>query len=233
MTIDPTGTRPPKPPAALGKTPLGIFTLGALGFAAWRMQDSFVGSKAKAEQKIAGMKVENDYKNMEYQWGQWSGNPTMDHLSDKYEGLKQYGPFRLREHYNAARIHVQEFFGNVIGPNLLPLGVGLAGLYGTIGHTQMKKYGSDFAKWWNKSSFFNTQAWKTLKGVGRSIRSGLWTTVKEPTKLAFKSPSHFAVASGIALVGAFFVKKFRDTNSGDAQRDYYRNDVYSSHDEFL
>lgn len=210
----------------LSKTTLGIFTLGALGFTAWRMQDAYVGSRQKADQRISTLKADNDYKFAEYGFGQYSGNPGMDNLSQKFDGLKRYGPFRLREHYESAKIRIGTFFSNVIGPNLLPLGIGLAGLYGTIGHDKMAKFGAKIANWWTSTNFLNTQAWKTLKGVGGYIGAGAWKAIKEPTKLAFKSPQHFAVASGIALVGAFFLKRFVDSSSGDAQRDFFRDDLY-------
>ncbi|WP_303674693.1 hypothetical protein [Vampirovibrio chlorellavorus] len=212
----------------LGKTPLGLFTLGALGFAAWRMQDAFVGSKQEVDQKISGLKTTNDYDYGSHVWGQYSGNPGMDRLDHKFQGLLIYGPLRLKEHWQSFKIRVGNFFSNVVGPNLLPLGVGLAGLYGTIGHQTMSGYGRNIADWWNRSNFFDSTAWKTLKGVGGSLGSGLWTVIKSPVKLMFKSPQHFAVGSGVALIGAFFLKRFTDTVNGDAQRDFFRDDLYSS-----
>lgn len=215
----------------IGKTSWGLLAAGALGFAAWRMQDSFQGSKQKANQQITGLKTDNDWKLMEHGFAQWSGSPGMDNLADKAKGLSLYGPMRIREHYQSAKIQIKTFFGNVIGPNLIPIGVGLAGLYGALGHTRMKQYGTSFSKWLTETSFLKTQAWKTIKGVGGGLAKGIGFLIKEPTKLAFKSPQHFAIASGIALVGAFFTKKFVDTYNGDAQRDYYRNDVYMHHVE--
>lgn len=210
----------------IGKTPWGFLAAGALAFTGWRMQDSFQGSKQKANQEIAGLKTGNDYKLMQYGFGQWSGDPTMDNISDKAKGLSLYGPMRIKEHYESASIQVKTFLSNVVAPNLLPLGVGLAGLYGAIGHTRMQKYGASFGKWLTESSPFKTMAVNTLKSVGGGLAKGTGYAIAKPSKLAFKSPQHFAIASGIALVGAFFTKKFVDNYNGDAQRDYYRNDVY-------
>lgn len=211
---------------AMGKTTWGLLAAGALAFTGWRMQDSFQGSRQKAQQEIAGLKTGNDYQLLEHSFGQWSGNPGMDNLADRFKGLTLYGPLRIKEHYESAKIHVKTFCGNVIGPNLVPLGVGLAGLYAAIGHKRMKEYGSGFSKWLTQSSPFKDAVWNTMKGVGGGLAKGVGFIIKEPTKLAFKSPQHFAVASGITLVGAFFGKRFVDTYNGDAQRDYYRNDVY-------
>lgn len=213
--------------SGLSKTSLGLFTLGALGFTAWRMQDAFVGSKQEVDQKVSGLKTDNDYRYGSHAWGQYSGNPGMDRLDNKFQGLLIYGPMRLKEHWETAKINVGNFFSNVLGPNLLPLGVGLAGLYGTIGHQNMCGYGRKIADWWNRSNFFNSTAWKTLKSVGGSVGSGLWTVIKSPVKLMFASPQHFAVGSGIALVSAFFLKRFVDTVNGDAQRDFFRDDLYA------
>ncbi|WP_373533198.1 hypothetical protein [Vampirovibrio sp.] len=212
--------------AGLSKPVLGVFTLGALGFSAWRMKDAFVGSQQKANQQVSTLKADNDYQLTEYNFGQYSGSPGMDKLALKYDGLKRYGPFRLKENYQSAKIHVNNFFSNVIGPNLLPLGVGLAGLYGTIGHEKMMGYGKNIITWWNGCSILNSQAWTTLKEVGKSIGSGLWQATKAPVEMTFKSPQHFAIASGITLVGAFFAKRFVDNVNGDAQKDFYRDDLF-------
>lgn len=229
-------TTPGLPPASqalnaaaqtgLSKTTLGAFTVAALGFAAWRMQDAYVGSKQKADQQISALKADNDYQLTEHSFGQYSGDPGMDKLALKFDALVRYGPLRLREHYQALKIRINNFFSNVIGPNLLPLGVGLAGLYGTIGHAQMAIYGNNVAQWWSRTNFLDSQAWRTMKGVGHAMGSALWTAIKEPVKLAFKSPQHFAIASGITLVGAFFVKRFVDNVNGNAQKDFYRDDLF-------
>jgi hypothetical protein len=211
---------------SLSKTTLGIFTLGALGFTAWRMQDAYVGSKQKADEQISTLKVDNDYRLTEYSFGQYSGNPGMDNLALKFDALRRYGPFRLREHFQSAKIRINNFFNNVIGPNLLPLGIGLAGVYSTIGHEQMAIYGNNIATWWSRTNFLDSQAWRTLRGVGNAIGSGLWNIIKTPVQLAFRSPQHFAIASGITLVGAFFIKRFSDNVNGNAQQDFYRDELF-------
>lgn len=211
----------------LSKTALGLFTLGALGFSAWRIQDSYTGSQQKALQRVSALKEENDYNYAEYGWGHWSGNPGLDQLGHKFQGLMMYGPHRIRENYKEAKIRVSSFFTNVLYPNLIPLGVGLAGLYSTIGHKKMTQYANDFVKWWKQSGFFSQYFNPTMKAVGKIIwdygSKGISTAVRQP----FKSPAHFAVGSGIALTGAFFLRKFIDAYGHDGQRDFFRDDIYA------
>ncbi len=210
----------------LSKSTLGIFALGALGFSAWRMQDAYTGSREKVKDKIGEMQTNNDYATGQYTFGHWSGNPGMDNLTSQWAKVKRYGPFRLREHYQATKVQISTFLNDVVGPSLLPLGVGLAGLYGAIGHTQMSKYGASFANWWRQCGFFTQYFNPTMKAVGKNIWHYGTSAVGSLLKLSFKSPVHFAVASGSALVGAVFLKRFNDTANGNAQRDNLRDEFY-------
>jgi hypothetical protein len=204
------------------KSAVGIFSLAALVAAAWMMKDSYVGSRDRIQMRQADLKARNDYENLGFSQGQWSGNPDMDRLAHKWFGFKQYGPWGIREKFDSFKIRVSSFFKDVLFPNLIPLGIGIAGLYGA----GVKVHRPFVAAAKGVGGLFGPRFFPQLGGFLGKAFGSLGTGLLKLIKLPFSSLPAFAIGLGTVCLGSFFLKRFSDSYDGDGQRNFFRDDIY-------
>lgn len=213
-----------KPPTAA----VGLFTVGALGAAAWMMRDSYMGSRDRINQQVAELKEENDVEYSKFGWGHWSGMPWFDQLAHKWFGIKEFGPFGLRENLQEIGLRVSSFWSDVIVPNLIPLGIGIAGLYGTLGPRKMHAPIRGFVNWCRKTSIPPTLK-REFSNFGRKAFSGFGKGVASLAKWPFQSLPRLGVATGALFFGTYFLKRFNDAYGHDGQRNFFRREIYDKH----
>jgi hypothetical protein len=215
--------------AVFSKAPVGLFTLAALATTAWMMKDTYHGNRERTNQQVDEMKENNDWRYTEYGWGHWSGMPGMDHFAHRVYGWTQYGPFGLFEKFREMKIRIGSFFSNVIMPNLIPIAISIAGLYGTFGtkavHAPFKAIGK--ALMTPLPQQLRQDLWSVTKKAFSSMGSGLKTLLSLP----FRSLTHLGIASGLLFFGAYFMKRFSDAYGHDGQREFFRDDIYNRHND--
>jgi hypothetical protein len=206
---------------------VGVFSLAALAAAGWMMMDSYRGNRERTQQSVDKLKEHNDWEETEFGWGHWSGMPWMDHLAHRVFGWKQYGPYGLREKFSAIKIRVGSFFNNVIVPNLVPLGLGIAGLYGAgvPVHKPFVAIGRAL------SQGVPRRLVQDLGRLGGRAATGVGSGLLKLLALPFRSLTHLGIASGLVLGGAFFLKRFSDAYGHDGQRQFFRDDIFNRHED--
>jgi len=213
-----------KPPNAA----VGLFTVGALGAAAWMMRDSYMGSRDRINQQVAELKEENDVEYSKFGWGHWSGMPWFDQLAHKWFGIKSFGPYGIRENLQEIGLRVSSFWSDVIVPNLIPLGIGIAGLYGALGPRRMHAPIRGFVNWCKKTSIPPTLK-REIGGFFKNIFSGMGKGLAKLAKWPFQSLPRLGVATGALFFGTFFLKKLNDAYGHDGQRAFFRREIYDKH----
>lgn len=217
--------------AAARKTPwfLGLATAAAVVATFGMMSDTYHGNRERTQQLVDELKENNDLRYTEYGWGHWSGMPWLDHLSHRMFGWLQYGPYGLVEKFQAFKIRVGSFWNNVIMPNLIPLGISVAGLYGTFGaenvHKPFKAIGN--ALMTPLPQQLRKDLWDVTKTAFSKMGSGLQYLLSLP----FRSLTHLGVATGLAFFGAYFLKRFSDAYGHDGQRQFFRDDIFNRHND--
>lgn len=206
---------------------VGLFTLGALAMTGIMMKDAYMGSRDRNQQKIAECHQSKDLEYAQYGWGHWSGQPGMDGLAHKFKGALLYGPYGLAENWHAAKIHVGSFFSDVLYPNLIPLGISIAGIYGTFGPDAVNhKINSLYNQMCRVQMHPELKASlkQFFKRGGRMIGTGLGNIVAWPFKGGL---GRLGVSSGLLFAGAFFLKRFNDAYGHDGQRAFFRDEIYN------
>lgn len=204
-----------------GNPIMGFFMVGC-GLVSFKlMKDSFQGNEAREAQGVAAERSKKDYALLMNDAGSMSGKgPTWDGLRHSWKAFSLYGPYGLKEYYQEKRDEVHSIIKEVIVPNLIPVGITLASMYGFFGpkgmHAPFKYIGEKLGKVifspamgnnivdWSKSAFK-----KTVNASATVLRK------------AFEYP---AVAAGSVLLSAFLFKSFQDVNSGRAQDEYFRHE---------
>lgn len=207
---------------AKGNPVLGLFALLAMGTTVWMMHDTYQGNHEREEQEAEMHRAQKDYAYAAFDWGRWSGQPKMDNLAHSWMGLKLYGPYGLKEQFQEAGVKVHSIWKEVIMPNLIPLGISVASLYGYFGAHAIN---SKFAYVGKKLGGVVFQ-----EGVGNSItkyaNKGFKGTVNGAASVLRKAFKHPGVATGLLFLGAYGLKRFNDAYSGQGQREYFRNELW-------
>jgi hypothetical protein len=207
----------------VAKGAVGLFSIGAIAAAAWMMKDSYVGSRDRIQTRQAELRAKNDYDHLQYGQGFWSGNPDTDKLAHRWFGLKQKGPWGIREKFDSFKIWTGSMFRDVLFPNIIPLGVGIAGLYGA----GIKVHRPIVAAVRHAGGLFGPNFFPSL---GRFLGSGLGSIGKglfRLIRLPFSSLPAFGIGLGVLTLGSFFLKRFNDSTSGDGQRNFFRDEIYN------
>lgn len=110
-----------------------VLGLGAAAAAYWMCKESYKGSVGAWEQKFQAHETDAMYDYTGFGWGHYSGQPTMDHWSHKLFGVKLFGLFGSKISWNYAKTYADGFMNDVLLKNLLPIAVGIGGLYATFG----------------------------------------------------------------------------------------------------
>ena len=186
------------------------------------MKDSYVGSRDRIQTRQAELRAENDYRHLGFGQGMWSGNPDTDRLAHKWFGIKQNGPWGLKEKFDSFKIRVSSLFNDVLVPNLIPLGVGIAGLYGA----GIKVHKPFVAAARHAGGLFGTGFFRQLRGFLGNGLGSIGRGLLKLAKLPFSSLPAFGISLGALTLGSFFLKRFNDSYSGDGQRNFFREDIY-------
>lgn len=208
--------------------PVAVAAGAALLVSYMMMRDSYKGSRDRLDQKISEVKEENDVEYSKFGWGHWSGKPYLDYLAHKWFGLKEFGPYGIKENAQEIGMRVSNMWSNVVVPNLIPLGIGIAGMYGALGPRRMHAPIRGFVNWCKKTSIppsmkreFKTFFGNAFKGIGK----GLGTVAKWP----FLRLSNLGIALGGLFLGTWALKQFNDSYGHDGQRAWFRPEVYDKH----
>ena len=205
-----------------GSPMMGLFALAALGTTAWMIRDSYHGNKEREEQEASMHQANKDYAYSAYDWGRYSGRPHMDNLAHSWMGLKLYGPYGLKELYQETVVKVYSIYKEVILPNLVPIGISIASLYGFFG---AKSINSKFGYVGKKIGGVISRA-NVGGGFCHYANKAYEGTVNGAAKVLEKAFTHPAVAAGTVLLGAWFLKSFNDAYSGQGQREYFRHELW-------
>lgn len=202
---------------------VGIFSLGAILAAAWMMKDSYVGSRDRIRMRQEELRVQNNYDFWSKGNANWSGNPGTDGLTQKWFGFKQKGPWGLREKWQSFKIWAGGMFNDVLLPNLIPLGVGIAGLYGA----GIKVHRPFTAAAQHIGGLFGPGFFRQLGNFMSSAFGTLGNGLFRLLKLPFTSLTAFGISLGALTLGSFFLKRFNDSDNGDGQRNFFRDEIYT------
>jgi hypothetical protein len=216
---------------SIGRVPTALsigLTVLAGGTALYMARDSYLGSRDRVNQRVAELKEENDLEYSKFGWGHWSGKPWLDGLSHKLFGFKEYGPWGLRENMQELGIRISSIWSDVVLPNLLWFGLGIAGLYGSLGAKRVHAPFRAFFNWCRKTSLPPAFKREVKNFTGR-IFKGLGRGIVKAATWPFLSLSRLGIASGIVLGIAFFLKQFNDAYGHDGQRDFFRNEIFDKH----
>lgn len=200
----------------------------ATGTAAWLIVDSFHGASDRINQKATEIREENDVEYSQYGWGHWSGNPALDGLAHKWFGLKQFGPFGLKEKFDVMGLWASSIWNDVIKPNALEIGLAVASLYAALGPRRMHAPIRGFVNWCKKTNIPPTLK-REVAQVSRQTVKGLSRGISHMATWPFKSLPNLGIATGGVFLGALFLKRFSDSYGHDGQRNFFRNEIYDKH----
>ncbi len=209
-----------------GKTVLGI---GALAAAAFAIKDSYNGRAEKIEHKLSNLHEHKSWEHWQNGLAHYSGNPWMDQQAHGIKKLLLYGPLGLRLKFEEFKTKADIMVNEVLLPNLVPIGVGIGGMYMLLGKKTINDAFKRTFNWYKGKSFvsasfkqsFKTQAGKAFTGLaglgGRMLR---WP---------FKSLQHFGVAAGLGAFGSFMLGRFQDSYGHRGTEEYFFDEIYNNH----
>ncbi len=202
-----------------GSTVTKLFGLGATALTGWLMHQSKQGHAPEWDRKIASHHTKLMYDQTSFGWGHWSGQPKMDHWAHKIFGLKLFGPFDLFTTYHRYKTLAEGYVNDVILPNLVPLGVGVAGLYAGFGaktlHAPFKNMYKRLAP-----TFRKMHLGRKLKNALKPLSKKIGDLAVAGVKAAVKHP--LGALGGIVL-GGFVFNRFNRVLNHQEQEAYFRD----------
>ncbi len=197
-----------------------LLGLGAIAAAWWMMRDTFDGTRQKRIDAIAAAKEHAEWADMEYGWGHWSGNPGMDHKAHQFKRFLLFGPMNLRMRWLEFKITVDSLVNDVLLKNIVPLGVGVAGIYSMFGARAVNTGVRNFGRFLGQiiPSGFG-------RAVGSLLSQGLTGLGKGVLALSHTLLSKQALpfTIGAAIFGNYALSRFKDSYGHDGQHEFFRD----------
>lgn len=214
------GGTPPLSKLAGKSAAAPLLGLGALLASGWMVKDTFKGIRPELDRQYADHLVQDEYANTRWGWGHYSGNPGMDHLAHKFFGFTLFGPNGLRHKWQKAKLYTKVYINNVIIPNLIPMGVGVAGLYALLGKERLHKGVTYFTQGLRKHL-------KMPPGISKGVKRGV-KAIFHAAGVGMGKTLGFAgrnkeISAAVVLLSAFGLNRFRDSYGHDGQDNFFRS----------
>lgn len=206
----------------LGTTGRVLVSLAAIVGGYKLIQDSWNGSQMKRDDAVAAAKEHAEWADMEYGWGHYSGQPWMDQQAHKFKRFLLFGPMNLKLKWQETTIRLNSWINDVILPNLLPIGLVIAGL-GGLGGFKVFRHSSKVTQF-VKNHVHVPTAFKTeVKHLAGKAASGTGKGIGKLLSLPFKSPAHLGITAAGLLFGSFTLQRFQDSYGHDGQHNFFRD----------
>lgn len=203
-----------------------LIGLASIALPAWLMSQSFKGAKDVWTQKVAGHHMDNEMKSISYGFGHYSGQPTMGGWAHRLYNTMLFGPFGFATTWHKVKTYTNGFVNNVILPNLIPIGIGIAGMYAGFGRKSIHdaaKRSANYLKPYMGNVPMKTVAEKTAVGIGKTLLSPIkglyWSMDKGRAKFALP-------ILGLLGFGAY---RFGRVWNHDEQHDFWRDFTNMKH----
>jgi hypothetical protein len=215
-------TQTVRQPMSKAKIGVGGLALVSVLYTLWSMQDTYNSNHEREEQEANMNQVKKDYSFAQFNRDHLGGQDKMEGLAKNYKAWCLYGPYGIKEKYEEATLKVHSIWKEVIMPNLVPLGISIASVYAFFGP---KAINSKFAYAGKKIGgvIFNA---KMGSGLAHYANKGFHKTIDGLARLFELAIKHPIPATGLTLLGAWFLYRFDSVYSGDAQREYFRHELW-------
>jgi hypothetical protein len=205
-----------------GNLPMLLFMLGAGAITYKLSRDTYVGNEARESQGVAAERTKKDYSLLMYDAGSFSGKgPFWDSVRHVCKSLDLYGPYGIKEDYQEFRDKVHSIWKEVVIPNLIPIGITVASIYGYFGpaavHKPFRYVGRTFAK-----AIADSGCTVSLPKLAHKAGTGI---VDGCAKVLTQALKHPAIATGALFLSAFGLKSLYEVNTGRAQDEYFRHEL--------
>ncbi len=198
-----------------------IMGLGGTYLVGKLVRDTYNGQIYETNRKITNLQQETDMQNLRYNFGHWSGNPGMDHFAGWLQQMGSYGPGNLIEKYEAFTIKAHSTIYNVIIPNLIPMGLALAGLYLGFGSKIIHKPLQIIGSILGKSSIPESFRRKFAATSGRAW-NGICEGLGKLLSLPFRSLHAFGFSALLAGLGLYTWNRLDDSMSHSGASKFFR-----------
>ena len=210
-------------PSIAGNTIAKALGLAGAGVATWFVGQSVKGKSSTWEQQVRNHETSADMLSLRDHWGHYSGQPAMDGWANKLRRFMRFGPLGLNMAWNKAKTYTEGFVNDVFLPNLVPIGVGLGGLYAT-GFKPHKLLTAP-VKFLHKHLHIN---WGGIRGQMK--KGGKWagSIMARGLRKVGKNP---AMAIGALALGGFGLHRFMRVYDHSQQDDFYHSSLEGGHNE--
>lgn len=209
----------------------------ALGVAApvvggWFVKESYEGSKDEWQRRHAHLDANLNMDELRYSWAKYDGQPTMTKWAKRLNHMIRYGPGGIRQMVRQAKITTEGFLHDVVFKNIVPIALGITGLYAGLGKNAAGKF-----KVHAPFRYVNNQIiqplWKQVKPHingkwSKTALKGLADGIVKVGEVAIKNPGASALIAGLT---AFGLLRFKRVYNGQEQdsffRDSFRNDFWN------
>lgn len=202
-----------------------VLGMGAAVAAGWLCRESYRGHSIKWRERFHAHEEEEMLDLTRKGFGHYSGQPAMDGWSVALEKIRKFGFFGSKVDFMKAKCYVEGFVNDVLLRNMLPIAVGIGGLYAAIGNHLF----TPFTATWNyavNSTFFPAAGraiGQALSVAGRGLLRG---TEALMTQFSRGGPGAAAFAAILGLV----LYRFWRVDNHLEQHDYFKDIVLGGHD---
>lgn len=215
--------------AKTSRNPLMVaLSLAATVAAGAMIKDSYEGTKIKRSDASAAILDSKQYHAMEYGWGMWSGTPGMEHWAHKAHHLKAFGPMNLFLKWKQFKSSASSIVNDVILPNMIPIAVGIGGLYAGFGSKAIHGVAKAVVAPLKHVKLPATLA-ASLKSLASKGLSGLSKGLGKGISKMFSSPKNLLMSLGGLAFGGFALNRFQRVYTREADQDYFREFVTTQH----
>lgn len=209
--------------ATKGNWVMGMFMAGAVALTYKLGHDTYVANEPREDQGVASERTKKDYALTMYDAGSMSGKGKFwDWARHFGKSMELYGPYGIKEDYQEFKDKFHSIWKEVILPNLIPIGISVASIYGFFGAKAVHKPFIFTGKKFGEVIFASGNANKFTGGV-TSVGKAIVNRGADVLRKAFEYP---AVAAGLVFLSAFGLKTWYEVDTGRAQDEYFRHELF-------
>lgn len=209
---------PPIPAKTLTKA----IGLAGAGVAAWLTTQSAKGKMPVWQQQLHNHEANSDLVSIRDNWGRYSGQPAMDNWANKLRRFFMFGPLGLNMVWYKAKTYGEGFVNDVLLPNIVPIGVGLGGLYAT-GLKPHKLITEPLSFLKKRLPPMN---WGRMRTVLKDSGKWMGDRLVDVLKLGRDNP---AIAIGALAMSLFALHRFVRVYDHEEQNGFFRGDIDGEH----
>ena len=199
-----------------------LLSVGAMTAGYKLIKDTVEGTESERKDKAAALKEHAEWKDMEFGWGHYSGNPGMDQVAHEVKRFFLFGPMNVTLKWKESQIKVNSFINDVIIPNLVPIGIMTAGFVGLVGPKNLRS-GANVMDHFVKNYVHVPPSFKVgMKQAGQKSTRMAARGLGKLISLPFKTPMSLLVTAGALLLGSFTWRRFQDSYGHDGQHHFFR-----------